>query len=36
MDDKEFEEMMREIGRQITFQLSYAKKPRIIRTNEQF
>ena len=27
MDDKEFEEMMREIGEQIMFQLSYAKSP---------
>jgi hypothetical protein len=36
MDDKESEEMMREIGEQIMFQLSYAKKPRIVRINEQF
>ena len=36
MDDKESEEMMREIGRQIMFQLSYTKKPRTIRINEQF
>ena len=27
MDDKESEEMMREIGEQIMFQLSYAKSP---------
>ena len=27
MDDKEFEEMMREIDEQIMFQLSYAKSP---------
>ncbi len=34
MDDKESEEMMREIGEHIMFQLSCTKKPRIIRTNE--
>ena len=27
MDDKEFEEMMREIGGQIMFQLNYTKSP---------
>ena len=27
MDDKEFEEMMRETGKHIMFQLSYAKSP---------
>ena len=36
MDDKESEEMTREIGEQIMFQLSYAKKPRTIRVIEQF